>query len=625
MKSEVQSVPLTYRFNKFMFVLLLVFGLILGHLFLSYYYYKGYLDLYQYVAASIFAIILIPALMILIKQQRSVLELPLICVGSRVILFLPYVVFICLISEILLQGHLGLASIIAMTGTFIFLIFSKSKRSTIVFVAIATLATAIAILYGVYQPSFGYDTWRDIIQAKQIIEKMSLTGLTITPEPYPIPVIPILYAQLSIVTKLDTIWSSNLMGILYLFLLTIEIYLIAERTNTKYPHISAILALVTPTIVIWSVMFLPQAYAILMVLPILFFNLKLIDYIILTIALILSHGGVALWTTFILIFLTLIMKFLKLREANSRSTKMKAILALLLLTAYVSYTTLTMVLSRAVSDVVEAIIVFLRGEKILRHHAPIQKPPVAILGAIPDIVLTILGMLLVIESDNTVTRLLVFVSLASLGVAYIGIVAFPALILYRYIGLITLVILAVFSSQSLETLLRRERFGVCFSLILILSTIISFGFAGTLMPENPYTANPYAAWSVSGLLTYDEARELKDFVSMLCCNNYLVDWRAGAYLSYKYLWIQTRFRGFYSLETQSFFIFAGSYGLWITPEYLGNFTGILIFRKTSLNLPEVYSPNIKSFLDNAIDSVSVLYASPRIKIYFISNSSGSRG
>jgi len=91
------------------------------------------------------------------------------------------------------------------------------------------------------------------------------------------------------------------------------------------------------------------------------------------------------------------------------------------------------------------------------------------------------------------------------------------------------------------------------------------------------------------------------------------------------LWIKTWFRGFYNLETQSFFIFGGSCGLWITPEYLGKFTGILIFRKTSLNLPEVYSPNIKSFLDNAIESMSVLYASPQIKIYFINNSSGYRG
>ncbi len=621
MKARVQGMLLAYKLDKFIFVLLLIFGLILGYLFLSYYYYKGYLDLYQYAAASIFVVMSIPVLITLTKQQRSGLELPLMCVRDKVTLFLPYVVLICLISEMLLQGHLGLVSITAMTGAFIFLAFSRSKSSTIVFAATTTLATAIATLYGVYQPSFGHDTWRDIIQANQIIERMGLKGLTITPEPYPIPIVPILYAELSIVTKLDTIWSSNLMGILYLFLLITEIYLIAERTNTKYPHISAILALVTPTIIIWSVIFLPQAYATLMALPALFLDLELIAHIILTIALILGHGGVALWTISLLILLTLLKKFLKLHEPNSRSTKMKAILALLLLIAYASYTTLSMIMSRAVSDTIEAIIAFLGGEKILHHHAPVQKPPVAILGVIPDIVLAILGMSLVTESDNTVTRLLSLASLAGLGVAYTGTIAFPALILHRYIGLVALIILAIFSSRSLETLLRRGRFGAYFSLILILSTIISFGFAGTLMPENPYTANPYAAWSVSGLLTYDEAWELKYVAPMLCCNNYLVDWRAGASMAYIYIWFKPTFRGFAIPEREITFTFAGSYGLLVTPDYIQKFNGILVFRTRAIHMPEAFNLHVVEYIHEEIwrGRASIYYSSNQFLIVLFTN------
>jgi len=181
-----------------------------------------------------------------------------------------------------------------------------------------------------------------------------------------------------------------------------------------------------------------------------------------------------------------------------------------------------------------------------------------------------------------------FYSLVGLGVAHVGAVAYPALDLPRYLGLGSTVILTVVSPQAVQTLTKRGRIVTHYALSIIL-TVISFGFAGTLMPENLYTVNPYATWSISGLLTYDEAQELINIASMLCRNNYLIDWRAGAYLSYKYLRIKTWLRGFYNLETQSFFIFGGSYGPWITPEYLGNFTGMLIFQKTSLNLPEVYS------------------------------------
>ena len=85
-------------------------------------------------------------------------------------------------------------------------------------------------------------------------------------------------------------------------------------------------------------------------------------------------------------------------------------------------------------------------------------------------------------------------------------------------------------------------------------------------------------------------------------------------MSYKYLWVQARYRGFYNLETQSSFTLAGSYELFVTAEYFNHFTGVLIFRKTSLNMREAYSPNIHLFLDIITSKVSVLYTSPQIKL-----------
>jgi hypothetical protein len=134
------------------------------------------------------------------------------------------------------------------------------------------------------------------------------------------------------------------------------------------------------------------------------------------------------------------------------------------------------------------------------------------------------------------------------------------------------------------------------------------------MPENPYTANPYATWSISGLITYNEAQELDNIAFKLCCNNYLVDWRSGSYIGYKYLWIQPLSKGFYNPETQGFFTYAGSYGLLVTPEYLTNFNGVLIFRQSSLNMLEAYSPGTNVFLNNIIDKVSMLYMSSQIRV-----------
>jgi len=105
----------------------------------------------------------------------------------------------------------------------------------------------------------------------------------------------------------------------------------------------------------------------------------------------------------------------------------------------------------------------------------------------------------------------------------------------------------------------------------VLLAIVSFGFTGALMPGNPYTVHPQTVWSISGLLTYSETRELEKLAPLLCCNNYLVDWRAGVYMSHKYLWIQARYRDFYNLETQSSFTFAGSYELFVTAKYFNHF------------------------------------------------------
>jgi hypothetical protein len=477
-----------------------------------------------------------------------------------------------------------------------------------------SLTAIIVVLYGVYPPSFGNDTWRDAIQATQIIERGGLRDLTIVHEAYPLPVVSILYAVYSMVGRLSTLWSSSIIGLTYLMLLALWTQVLAKYIGTERPHVASLLTLTTPLAVLWSVCFIPQAYSLLMALPLLFLDLNPIIIVILAVALVLGHGAVALWTIAVLALLTIVKWALRARSQAFKSIEAKLTITLSLSALYTLHTTLSAVLRRGLPSAIEVLQIFLKEEKILVATPPIQVPPIAVLALVPVAVLVVLGFVALVEERNAMAWLLAFVSLAGLGVAYIGAVTYPALALPRYLGLQSTVVLAVLSPRALRALRRRGRAGSLYAILLLLLAITSFGFAGTLMPENPYTANSYTAWSIYGLVTYGEARELKDVAPLLCCNNYLVDWRASAYIAYERLWVQPLYRGFYDPKTNSTFTFAGFYGLVVTPEYFRSFNEIPIFRSSALHMPEAYSPQLVSLLSDELSKTAILYASPHIKL-----------
>jgi hypothetical protein len=455
----------------------------------------------------------------------------------------------------------------------------------------------IIVLYGVYTPSFGNDTWRDATQASQIIERGGLRDLTMVHEAYPFPLVSLLYAIYSIVAGSNILWSSSTVGVIYLLLLILWIHVLSYKLNTGYHRVASLLALSTPLVIVWSVWFIPQAYALLMALPLLFLKLHIIIVTILTLALVFGHGGEALWILGIFTILFIFIKMLGVKASAHTFLKQLSIkLALFLVTfsVYATYTMILTILKGAVTNIFEAIMTFLRGERILIATPSIQAqaPITSILGVIPIAILVTLGLIRMLEENDISLSLLTFISLAELAVANVGAVAFPALDLPRYLGLGSTTLLAILSPQAFESLTRRGKLGAGYVYALLLLAVLSFGFAGTLMPENPYTANPYATWSISGLITYNEAQELRNLAPLFCCNNFLIDWRAGAYLGYKYLWIQPWYRGFRDLNTGSLFTFAGSYGLLITPKYLEQSKEILIFRRSAFEMLEAYSTDV---------------------------------
>jgi len=601
------SVLLGKGLNKLLHKFLLL-SVMLGYALVCYYNYKGYLTLNQFVSATLMALMSISTLLLLSRSTRYEAVLPSMNLG-KIACILPCILFLCAFSELRLYGHLGLLSVIVLAGIYVVLMFSKSNPA-VVSTEVATLAVLIASLYGVYTPSFGNDTWRDAIQATQIIARGGLKDLTVIHQAYPIPVVPLLYAAYSMVVGLDTLWSSSVLGLLYLLLLALWIYTSARHAGAKYPHVAVVLALATPLVVARSVWFIPQAYSLLFALPVLLLDLHPSVLTVFALALVLGHGGLALWALTILVVLALTKRILRVRVPLNL-VEVRLAIAALVFTLYAAYTTLSMMLRGTTSGIIEALVAFLRGERVLEAAAPIQTPPIAVLGVIPTIVLAVLGLVVLVEGGDAVRRLLAFTFLVGLGVAYVGAVAYPALDLPRYLGLSSTVMLAILSPQAVQVLAKRGHIATCYALSIILLAVISFGSAGTLMPENPYTANPYATWSISGLLTYSEALELDNLTSMLCCNNFLLDWRTGGYISHKYIWIYPVYRGFQYPKTQSSFTWAGSYGLLVTPEYLERSNEMLVLRFSALHMPGVFAQDILEYVWKKVTEgkVSVYYLS----------------
>jgi len=597
--------------NRLIHVITIIW-IVLGYVFICFYYDKGNLSLNLFILATIVVILSIPALFILYRSAgHGIIMFSKADLGS-ITYVLPYLVILPSVVETRIIGHLGIFSIIALISVFITILFSKSSLRTSI-TGVLTPIIIIIVLYSVYTPSFGNDTWRDAIMATQIIEKSVLRDLTIVHEAYPFPLVSLLYAVYSMVVGLNTLWSSSVMGILYLMLITLWVYVLAKRTAGVYPHIAVLLALTTPLIVVWSVQFIPQVYSLLMMLPLVFLELHPVILVILATALVMGHGGLALWTLTVLLILAFSRRVFNVKTLTFGSLEIKLAIVLMFFALYTMYTALSMVLKGVVINVFEALLAFLGGERVTLVAVTVQRPT-SVLGAISLAVLTTLGLVIIIEGKNVMARLLPLISLIGLSVSFMGTIAYPDLDLPRYIGLSSAVVLTILSPQAVRELAKRGHIGAYYALSLLLLAVISFGLAGTLMPENPYTANPHSTLSISGLITYSEAQELENIAFKLCCNNYLVDWRSGEYLSYKYLWIQPSFQGFYNPETQGYFTYAGSYGLLVSSKYLINFNGVLIFRQSSLDMFEAYSPETDTFLKNIVGKISALYMSPQIRI-----------
>jgi len=314
-----------YRISSNLLVRLFVMiGIALGYVYISYYHYKGFLDVNLFVLATITAITSAFALLILLRPAGYEMMLPKIAPGG-IIYMVPYIALLSFILEVWFHGRLGILSTIVFISIFIMLLVLRPDLHTAL-TGVLLLVTVIGVLYSVYTPSFGNDTWRDAIMATQIIERSVLRDLTIVHEAYPFPLVSLLYAVYSMVVGLNTLWSSSVMGILYLMLITLWVYVLAKRTAGVYPHIAVLLALTTPLIVVWSVQFIPQVYSLLMMLPLVFLELHPVILVILATALVMGHGGLALWTLTVLLILAFSRRVFNVKALTFRSLKIRLLI-----------------------------------------------------------------------------------------------------------------------------------------------------------------------------------------------------------------------------------------------------------------------------------------------------------
>jgi len=233
---------------------LLYFAMMLGGIFVLFHY-RYILTLHQLFALILFIALLTPCTIIALKNKRYESRIPMLDLGKIEWGFL-FALFSLALFEISLFGHTSLLSVITQMSGLIAVFLSKPKYNNIVKVYLL-LALLASTHYMIYSPSFGIDTWRDVIQATQVIVRGGLKDLTIVHQAYPIPVVPLLYATYSIVAGLNTLWSSSVLGLLYLILLALWVYTLARHSGARYPHIAVILALTTPLVVVWSVGFIP--------------------------------------------------------------------------------------------------------------------------------------------------------------------------------------------------------------------------------------------------------------------------------------------------------------------------------------------------------------------------------
>ena len=512
---------------------------------------------------------------------------------------LPVAVFTVSVVEIFLLRRTGLGYVVALAAALTVTAFAREKPMKKVMVATAIVGVSLVQLYTLYVPSFGLDTWRDIIWAVQALQAGHVTETTLRHLAYPFPMVPLEYALVSLMSGLDPAWVSVIIGLLYLVQLPLLVFLLSRRFGGFDNFKGAFVLLMVSLTVTWSAQYIPQVYSLTVFLAAFLASYPLLQIPLLA-AGVFGHGGVATWmvltTTAIWIF-------------ERRKVAIMLRILVIIFAAYVIYTSVLHALFGSYNSVVKAILAFLSGERILAMAAPVSDSSISSLGLLSLSVLAVSGLLVFLYGTK-VGRVLSFLSIVFSTIAYIGPVAFPAAALDRYLGLPSAAILAVLLPCGFE-LLRGRKYGVVYSNVLIIIAIVAFSFNGVFAPYNDYVL--HGAFSIVHPLSFEESMELTMVLNYFSSGNYIVDNMLGHYVSYKYVLVEHKFVGYYYKQEKIMLYFAGSYGLVVSEQYLYHFNGSIVIRIATLPFQWIYSRNFVDALARKTE-FSVVYSSHNILI-----------
>jgi hypothetical protein len=449
--------------------------------------------------------------------------------------------------DIAFHGNTGFPYVLTLVAILTLIVFVRKRPVEKIAMATATIIASFLPLFSLYIPTFGNDTWRDLLWAREVLIRASITGTIIEHSAYPFPVLPLTYAIISLQTGLDLPWISVLLGVAYLYLLSISVYLLSQKI-TKLNNFSGVFLLLTvPLVVVWSVWYIPQVHALMLYL-VAMLQPSLVLQIILLLTATLTHGGMA-----ILMSLILFLLWIATSEKRFYVLSLVNIINTIIYIVYTSLIYSTVGGYRAISD---AIMAFVLGvKKVSPAVSPPLPPPFTI--ALPQLSLIIMGILsflVFLYKDKNIKILMT--GLGSLLVAgYVGIADFDIL---RYLGLPSLMILSMFVPYTIR-IIYSKKCGTLYMAILFLLSIFSFAYAGTFAPRNSYTANPFSYSALSGLLEYNDAINFHQIIELVTSGVYFIDWRSGAYLRYSnFEYIQPTISGFRYKDVE--FVVGGNIG-----------------------------------------------------------------
>lgn len=462
---------------------------------------------------------------------------------------------LCVISFLtcILLNTRSILLVVLCLGLFlssILAVLLKAASNATLFSINTLLLTLILSTYLFYPPSLGNDTWRDVAWAEAIDKDVSWPEIS----PYPLPIIPVLYLISSKIIGLSTVEASALIGLIYIELVVILVYVLSRilvRSTTSLSPMIILLITSNPLITLWSVHFIPQAYASVLSLFIVLFTVKemrggrsaLVSTLLITLSLVFSHAAVSISTAFLLLCVLSGMRFLQKGEipkVHCQYVKSTIKLLFMVFSVYVIFTTLIEVLVMSAKNILSVFSKVVMGVEPQRVSivTAMENPLLTALLSYGSLVVCVVGAFFAWLDNKpsesiraTITEASFLFGLILLTVSMLGLVYNPELVLDRYLGLQALLILTILSVNGFDTLLRRNGAGKILILAIVILLAAATVYGGTFTPDQDFL-NKSNVYAVHAPISWNEKTSIDSMVPYIKGLTAYTDWRVQTYVTW---------------------------------------------------------------------------------------------